>query len=121
MHRSVRTAIGSFCACLAAGALFASITSKVEDPVAMKKIIEASVVSGANANSAKIFMEAESFRCSFRTDAAFKKHMHYLYCRRKDEPPRLALWEVAFETMKNGSLTGDVVVIKTHLVGRGRK
>ena len=121
MHRWLRTTISCFCTCLAAGALFASITSKVEDPVEMRKIIEASIVSGMSAGNAKLFMEAENFTCSFRTDSVFKKHMNYLYCARRDESPRMALWEVALERRVNNSLTGDVIVIKTYLADRSHK
>lgn len=88
---------------------------KIQDPVVMKKYLECYIIPPASPVSVKEQMEAEGFKCSFRTDSTFKKHMSYLYCIREIERPQLVLWEIAFERSGTGMLTGEVAVIKTFL------
>ena len=86
---------------------------RIRDPVKMKKYLESFVVPPALVMNVRYQMEQSGFTCSVRTDETFGKRMHYLYCLREVEKPEHALWEVAFEIAGNGTLNGNVNVIKT--------
>ena len=113
-HRSSGLLIAIACLCFAASTVLGGWLEKIEDPVAMKKYLESFVTPPSSMIGTKRQMEAEGFTCSIRKDSAFKKHMRYLYCADQVERPQPALWEIAFEMSGNGTLTGEIAVIKTH-------
>jgi hypothetical protein len=108
----------SFCAsallCLSLSTGLAGWLEKIRDPVKMKKYLESSFTAPASVSIVQRMMETQGFTCSLRTDATFKKQMHYLYCVRQVDRPEPGLWEIAFEIAGNGMLNGEVDVIKTY-------